>query len=194
LKVTEICVVPAERRIRLTVEMPDPDHFLTSQVPHLAEGLFRLFPHLRHHKCDNSGGHAFRRECRRTEIPHLFEHLIIELQAQVQPAEVLRGETRWNWRVDPRGRFYVFVDYENELLAVGAIRLAERIIHGLDRRVLEDLDTHAEMARLRELARLGRELLGGVFSAAPPDSDPVLQESAPKRSWSSVKLVPADTT
>ncbi len=124
MKVTEICVNPEARRMRLTVEMPDPDRILTSQAPHLPQTLFRLFPHLAKHKCDNGQGYTFRRKCCKTEIPHLFEHLIIELQAQAQPVEVLRGETQWNWRIDPRSRFYVFVDYENELLAVGAIRLS----------------------------------------------------------------------
>ena len=180
MKVTEICFDPSARRIRLTVEMPDPDRFLTSQVPHLPRMLFRLFPHLVHHKCDNDHGYTFQRECRSTEIPHLFEHLIIELQAQAQPTEVLRGETQWNWRVDPRGRFYVFVDYENELLALGAIRLAERLIRALDRRDLEDVDTEAEMERLREVARLGRALPG-----MEPNRDKPAEEG---RSWSSISL------
>jgi len=183
VKVTEICVVPAERRIRLTVEMPNPDRFLTSQAPHLPRRLFRLFPNLSQHKCENGRGYTFRRECRQTEIPHLFEHLIIELQAQAQPAEVLRGETHWNWRVDPKGRFHVFVDYENELLAVGAIRLAERILQSLDERHLEDVDAELEMARLREVARLGRALMG---QEKEPQGDgktvPVTASCSPVRS------------
>jgi hypothetical protein len=180
-------VVPEERRIRLVVEMPDPDRFLTSQVPHLPKMLFSLFPRLASHKCDNGHGYTFRRECRSTEIPHLFEHLIIELQAQAQPTAVLRGETQWNWRVDPRGHFHVFVDYENELLAVGAIRLAERILRALDRRDLEAVDTEREMARLRELARIGRELAG---EGAPAPADAAAPP--PQRPWSAVVLAPAD--
>lgn len=160
MKVLEICVQPDDRRIKLTVEMPDPDRFLTSQVPHLSNRLFRLFPTLARHKCENGLGLTFRQECRRTEIPHLFEHLIIELQSQAQPAEVLRGETEWNWTIDPRGRFHVHVDYENELLAIGAIRLAERLINSLDQRNINHISVDTEMNRLTDLARLGRELLG----------------------------------
>ena len=115
---------------------------------------------LARHKCENGLGLTFRQECRRTEIPHLFEHLIIELQSQAQPAEVLRGETEWNWTVDPRGRFHVQVDYENELLAIGAIRLAERLINSLDQRDIDHINVDREMTRLEDLARLGRELLG----------------------------------
>ena len=160
MKVLEICVQPDARRIKLTVEMPDPDRFLTSQAPHLPNRLFRLFPTLARHKCDNGLGLTFRQECRKTEIPHLFEHLIIELQSQAQPAEVLRGETEWNWSIDPRGRFHVHVDFENVLLAIGAIRLAERLINSLDQRDIAAIDINVEMHRLTELARLGRELLG----------------------------------
>ena len=183
MKVTEICVQPDTRRIKLTVEMPDPDRFHTSQVPHLPRMLFRLFPRLAHHKCDNDLGLSFRQECRQTEIPHLFEHLIMELQAQAQYADVLilRGETEWNWRVDPRGRFHVYVEYENELLAVGAIRLAERILSALDQRDLEAIDTPREIERLQQVARLGRELMAGDGGA---DNGPG------SRSWSTVTFTP----
>ena len=197
VKVLEICVLPDSRRIKLTVEMPDPDRFLTSQVPHLPRALFRLFPRLAQHKCENGLGLSFRQECRRTEIPHLFEHLIIELQSQAQPAEVLRGETEWNWTVDPRGRFHVYVDYENELLAIGSIRLAEKVMDALDRRDLEAIQIDAEMGRLCDLARLGRELLGR--SAESQWSEDAIEvsamplpklekESRTQRSWASVSL------
>jgi hypothetical protein len=179
VKVLEICVQPDDRRIKLTVEMPDPDRFLTSQVPHLPNQLFRLFPTLARHKCDNGLGLTFRQECRKTEIPHLFEHLIIELQSQAQPAEVLRGETEWNWTVDPRGRFHVHVDFENELLAIGAIRLAERLINSLDRRDIEGIDVDREMKRLTDLARLGRELLGSSAEARWSDDVRVTPSSLP---------------
>jgi len=177
VRVLEICVLPEVRRIRLMVEMPDPDRFLTSQVPHLPRMLFRRFPRLALHKCENGLGLSFRQECRKTEIPHLFEHLIIELQSQAQPAEVLRGETEWNWTVDPRGRFHVTVDYENELLAIGAIRLAEKIMLALDQRVIEMIDIANEMSRLRDLARIGRELLGP--SAESQWSDEIAPRIAP---------------
>lgn len=176
--------------------MPDPDRFLTSQVPHLPTMLFRLFPRLAQHKCDNGLGLSFRQECRETEIPHLFEHLIIELQSQAQPADVLRGETQWNWRVDPRGHFHVFVDYENELLAVGAIRLAERLLCALDRRCIEEIDIDADMDRLRDLARIGRELAGEKAAAAAAQKEapatplPLRAGGKNRRSWASVTLIP----
>src|SRR5438270_11130756 len=83
--------------------MPDPNRYTTDLVPHLPRSLFKLFPHLAQHKCHNEHGHSFRRESMATEIPHLLEHLIIELQTQAQRHEVLKGETQGNWRGEPPG-------------------------------------------------------------------------------------------
>lgn len=145
-------------KVKLVVEMPDPNRYTTDTVPHLPRSLFRLFPHLAHHKCHNDGGYSFKRESMATEIPHLLEHLIIELQTQAQRHEILKGETQWNWRVDPRGTFHVHVEYENEQLVLAAIRLAERVINSLDRGDVESVDINAEVEKLRTLAELGQEL------------------------------------
>jgi hypothetical protein len=186
LRVLEICVLPEIRRIKLIVQMPDPDRFLTSQVPHIPRLLFRLLPRLGSHICHNDGGLPFRKECKRTEIPHLFEHLIIELQLQAQQNEddYLSGETDWNWTVDPRGLYHVHVDYDNELLAVASIRLAERILLSLDRRDV-NIDIEAEMARLRHVMQLGQELAGPV---------PVpTEQPAPRRTWENLPVAPTLT-
>lgn len=138
--------------------MPDPNRYSTRHAPHIPGLLFKLFPHLARHRCENDNGYTFKRECQSTEIPHLFEHLIIELQGKAQPSGVLKGETQWNWRVDPKGRFHVYVDYENEVLVIGAIRVAERIINALDSRRIDDLDIEKEIEGLRQLAKLGSNL------------------------------------
>ena len=145
-------------KVKLVVEMPDPDRCTTESAPHLPRSLFRLFPHLAHHRCHNGNGYSFRREAKATEVPHLLEHLIIELQAQAQHHDQIKGETQWNWRVDPRGTFHVIVEYENEQLVLAAIRLAERIVNSLDSDAVESIDLDRELERLRRLADLGRDL------------------------------------
>ena len=145
-------------RVKLVVEMPNPDKYTTKDAPHIPRFLFRLFPHLAKHRCDNGNGLSFRRECRSTEIPHLFEHLIIELEGQAHKTGPLKGETQWDWRVDPKGLFHVEVEYENELLVVGAIRVAERIINSLDANQLDEVDIQQEIENLKRLARLGYEM------------------------------------
>lgn len=142
-------------RVKLVVEMPDPNCYTTKHAPHIPKLLFKLFPHLSRHHCDNDNGFSFRRECQATEIPHLFEHLIIELQGQVQGSGTLRGETQWNWRVDPKGRFHVYVEYQNEMLVLGAIRVAERIIQALDSRNIDAIDVDREIENLSKLAAIG---------------------------------------
>ncbi|MBW3623329.1 MAG: hypothetical protein KY468_07960 [Armatimonadetes bacterium] len=170
MRVTEV-VFHENRIVRLTVEMPDPERCTTDKVPHLPRMLFRMFPHLEHHECDNLRGYSFRQESRCTEIPHLLEHLIIELQGQVSPHSGLSGETQWNWMVDPRGRFHVYVQYENELLVLAAIRLAEKIINALDNRELGLLDLTDDLDHLREIARLGRSL--GLCATPVPEDIPL---------------------
>jgi hypothetical protein len=71
------------------------------------------------------------------------------------------------------------VDFENELLAIGAIRLAERLINSLDRRDIEGIDVDREMKRLTDLARLGRELLGSSAEARWSDDVRVTPSSLP---------------
>ena len=157
MRVVEILFYNSSR-VKLVVEMPDPNCYSTEHAPHIPKLLFRLFPHLSYHHCHNEKGFSFRRESRSTEIPHLFEHLIIELQGQVQKSGSLKGETQWNWRVDPKGRFHVYVDYTNELLVLGAIRVAERIIQALDSRAIDQVNVEEEIEKLRKLAAVGEDL------------------------------------
>jgi hypothetical protein len=166
MRIIEILFYDANK-VKLVVEMPDPDSCTTESAPHLPRSLFRLFPHLAHHKCHNGGGHTFRKEAMATEVPHLLEHLIIELQSQAQHHGVLKGETQWNWRVDPRGTFHVHLEYENEQLVLAAIRLAERIVNMLDQHNVETLDLEAELARLRRIADLGHDLRADLARYSP---------------------------
>ena len=154
-------------KVKLVVEMPDPERCTTASAPHVPRTLFRLFPHLAHHKCHNGHGYSFQREAMATEVPHLLEHLIIELQAQAQHHEVLKGETQWNWRVDPRGTFHVHLEYQNEQLVLAAIRLAERVVNALDRGEVEAIDLDEEMVRLQRIAELSRDYTPGRLNLAP---------------------------
>lgn len=159
MKVTEI-VFHDSGCATLVVEMPDTGSFTTEGRAHIPRILFKLLPQMASQHCFNDGGHSFGREAQATEIPHLFEHLIMEIQNQVRRGvgAPLSGETHWNWTVDPRGRFYVTVDYDNEVVALGAIRLAECLISALDRRDITRIDMAREIGRLREIAKLSRRL------------------------------------
>jgi hypothetical protein len=174
LKVTEITFL-STCRVRLVVEIPDPQSYTTEGEARIPRILFKLFPRLAIQRCCNDAGHSFRREALATEIPHVFEHVILEIQDQVRRGSgaPFAGETQWNWTLDPRGRFYVTVDYDNEIVALGAIRLAERVINALDSKDIACVDMPREIARLRDLARLSRRHhhrprpSGGDFRPSP---------------------------
>lgn len=161
VKVIDIRVLREAHKIALVVEMP-LSRYHTAQAPHVPRRLLRLFPRMARHTCHNGLGKTFRQEARHTEIPHLFEHLLVELQLHAQHADdlTLRGVTEWNWQRDPHGHFHVLVDYENELLAVGAIQLAERIMAYIDLGELEAIDMDHELELLQNIARLGRAVTG----------------------------------
>ena len=160
MKVVEVLFCNSNR-VKLVVEMSNPDCYSTKDAPHIPKLLFKLFPHLARHRCENENGFTFRRECQCTEIPHLLEHLIIEMQGQVLKSGTLKGETQWNWRVDPKGRFHVYVEYENEMLVLGAVRAAERIIQALDAREIDHINVEEELDNLRKLAAIGNEVKNG---------------------------------
>ena len=157
MRITEI-VFYESNRAQLVIEIPESDPYYTTEKPHLPRILFKLFPHMATQRCYNDQGYSFRKEALATEIPHLFEHLIIEIQDQVRRGigEPFAGQTEWNWTVDPRGRFYVTVDYDNEIVALASIRLAERLVNALDNKSILNIDMTKEITRLRELARVSR--------------------------------------
>ncbi len=165
LNVTEI-IFHDTCRATLVVKMLETDAFTTAGRPHIPRILFKMLPQMATQHCFNDDGLSFRREAQATEIPHLFEHLIIEIQNQVRRGigVLLSGETCWNWTVDPRGLFYVTVDYDNEIVALGAIRLAEQVINALDSHDLariEALNLNREISRLREIAKISRRFCSG---------------------------------
>ena len=159
-----------KNKVGLVVEIHDPARYTTHTIPELPRCLFELFPHLARHQCHNGQNRSFAEEALETEVPHLLEHLIIELQSQISDGGTISGETEWNWRKDPRGMFHVHLDYQDEYVVLGAIRLAERIMSAIDEEAIALLDVEREVARLRELARLGAALRNSPLRREVPDA------------------------
>ena len=174
MNVTEITFDSSDE-VHLVVEIPENDAFLTQHVPKMPRILFRMFPYLAAQRCYNDHGHSFRREARATEIPHLFEHLLLEIQKQVRRGlyadSPISGETEWNWTIDPRGRFHVRVGYDNEIIALASVRLAERIINALDSKEITTIDIDREVRRLRDLAKVGRRYIPRAKPDIADDDD-----------------------
>lgn len=84
----------------------------TGYIPFVDEILQRHLPTVLLTKCFNDDDLPFSVEVKRTEIGHLFEHILLEYLCQLKIAKgaqraVFSGRTSWNWIKDPRGKFHI---------------------------------------------------------------------------------------
>lgn len=89
----------------------------TGYVPDTYRVLQEYLPTVLRAKCFNQGNLPFKEEVRKTEIGHLFEHVLIEYICQLKLLEgvhsVHNGVTEWNWQCDNKGVFHITVDAGN---------------------------------------------------------------------------------
>lgn len=84
----------------------------TSEIPQTYAVLSRNLPQIFMSKCFNDGKLPFADEVRCTEVGHLFEHILLEYLCDFKMEKgyddvAYSGRTRWNWKKDPRGVFYI---------------------------------------------------------------------------------------
>ena len=93
LEVREIIV----RTGRLVCEVVVANPRLRTTTPELIERVSRDHPHLAQHACVNAEGPLFGAVMDHTSLPHLLEHVAIDLQTQASsdPAAVFVGTTEW---------------------------------------------------------------------------------------------------
>lgn len=107
-----------------------------------ADRILELLPNLSHHICVNSGSNdCFGNELVGTELPHLLEHVIIELQGKACGGEglsgaLLTGHTSWLEELavtNPEGfaLMRVSVSFRNDFVALSAVREAVKMIEWL---------------------------------------------------------------
>jgi hypothetical protein len=137
-------------RVDVIVRIESTEPLRTSQSPEAAPRALGVLPGLGSHRCHNDHGLAFSEEMPDTEVPHLFEHVVLELMAEAGSPRSLRGETSWDFSRDGRGVFRVSLEYDDDLVCLGAIKSAGRVVEY----VLQGgdpPDVCAEAARLRGL-------------------------------------------
>ncbi|OUO91130.1 hypothetical protein B5F40_04760 [Gordonibacter sp. An230] len=91
--------------------------------PALAARVCAAFPNLPHHACVNNVGDTFAAVMDCTPLPHLLEHLVVDLQAQAaSPSsdDVFVGVTEWT--DEEAGRARVEVSFTDDLIALRAFR------------------------------------------------------------------------
>lgn len=116
-----------------------------------AQRTLELLPTLDRHSCNNETGGRFVDELRDTELAHLFEHITVELMALAGSPRSLKGETRWNFAEDGHGVYRVRVAYDLDLVALGALRHAAKVVEWLLGGAGERPDTVAIAEELRAL-------------------------------------------
>lgn len=105
-------------------------------TPEQAARVLGLLPNLEHHICVNdSNGDRFGDELVGTELPHLLEHVIIELQGAAQDDNdlALTGHTSWLDELavtEPEGfaLMRTSVTFADDFVALGAMNAALEII------------------------------------------------------------------
>ncbi|MDO9557084.1 MAG: hypothetical protein Q7J82_05825 [Coriobacteriia bacterium] len=143
-------VTVCEDRIDVVVRVDDDERMRTAGDDAAVRRALELLPGLKQHMCDNAQGITFAEEIADTEVPHLFEHVVIELMTRAGSPRGLKGETQWDFNRDGHGTFRVSFEYDDDLVCLGAIKTADRVmVH-----ILEDTeppDVEVETARLRDL-------------------------------------------
>jgi hypothetical protein len=129
-----LCVERVEVResdVVARVRVPDDRYMRTSASPGLSRRAFDMLPGLRRHVCSNDAGRPFERELSDTETAHLFEHVVCELMALAGSPRNLSAQTSWDFAREGRGVFAVRVEYEDDLVALGALKSAVPLVNWL---------------------------------------------------------------
>ena len=119
----------AADRIVATVRVSDALHANTT--PELVHAAMLTHPDLPIHTSVNGVGPTFGAVMNDTPLPHLLEHVVIDLQIAScpDPDRVFTGVTRWTDR--RAGRARVEVSYADDLDALRAFRDATAFINSL---------------------------------------------------------------
>ncbi len=118
-------------RVEAVVHTSDPALTRTSAVSGIAEKALELLPGLARHTCENGSAHGMVAELADTEIPHLFEHIVVECMALAGSPRTLRAETSWDFARDGQHVYRVRFAYDNDLVALAAMRGALGIVDWL---------------------------------------------------------------
>ena len=134
----------------------EPSLAHTSAFPGLAERAIEILPGLTRHTCQNGASHGIAAELASTETPHLLEHVAVECMALSGSPRHLRAETVWDFVADGPHVYRVRIAYDDDLVALGALREGLRIVDWLCDPSTEKPDIDAIVVRLREVRVAGR--------------------------------------
>lgn len=130
-------IVVRRDRIVAVVRMDEGAPRFTSRA--LVDRILERFPDLPFHSCVNAKGPQFGDVMDHTSIPHVLEHLVIDLQADAYTrsnaggvsgvSPLLTGVTKWIDR--EKGIAQIQVNFLDDLVALAAIREAVDFLNAL---------------------------------------------------------------
>lgn len=105
-------------RIKFFTEMVN-----TQDIPLTYSLLQKFLPSILQSRCYNPGNLPFFEEVKKTELGHLFEHILLEYLCTLKIQKgykkaTYKGRTYWDWSSDPRGTFHIITDSGNKDRAV----------------------------------------------------------------------------
>lgn len=124
LRIISLVVQPG--RVLCEVEV-DPARSHTD--PSLAQTLLKDHPTLASHACVNDTGAVFGEVIEHTSVPHLLEHLVIDLQVRAGECANVTFVGTTEWEDERAGRATVQVSFTDDLVALRAFRDATEKIN-----------------------------------------------------------------
>lgn len=132
----------------------------TRELPQTYQLLKTHLPSILKSTCYNENNYSFAKEVLRTEIGHLFEHILIEYMCILKVAMgyddvEYSGVTKWNWVLHPKGTFHITISagYEEVQIFSQAMQKSIELINtvlysGLDPQVptMQDQLSHSLQA------------------------------------------------
>ena len=119
-------------RIEAEVRVLDPAYRTTS--PELIAQVLVQFPTIPFHTCRNEAGPTFSAVMENTSLPHLLEHLVIDIQTRAHAERedeatdpVFTGTTQWSATMSDVA--IVRVSFYDDLIALGAFKQALHFIN-----------------------------------------------------------------
>lgn len=122
-------------RVEASVRIVDQEARVTSKM--LIDQVLQQFPTVPYHACRNDVGPTFGAVMERTSVPHLLEHLVIDIQTHAHARNetpqggsdqaIFTGTTQWS--ADDPDVAIVRVSFLDDLIALGAFKKALHFIN-----------------------------------------------------------------
>ena len=124
--VSLVSVAVSDGHLEAIVRVTGP--LRSSAYPGLADKALAVLPTLATHECENDEGRSATEELADTELPHVLEHVALDLLHRAGVRGTLRGETTWDFSRDGAGVFRVTIDGADEMPAEAAVESAAQFV------------------------------------------------------------------